>query len=147
MGTSQRICFSDCWLSFAAHPAQEDSAVSFTVGSRDMDFHLATPTQCSLDAAGGEFGGEGRNRTCLPARGAGTTVLKTATATRHASLSVGITAKRKCEGRGGAVRQTSAHLLDRLDDLSEVRKFSRLKLGINLLPINNDLKRAARARS
>src|SRR4029077_5532860 len=39
--------------------------------------------------AGGseEFGGEGRNRTCPPARSVGATVLKTATTTRHASLS------------------------------------------------------------
>jgi hypothetical protein len=44
------------------------------------------------------------------------------------------------------VRQNSAYLLDRLDDLSEVRKFSRLELGINLLAINDDLKRAARTR-
>jgi hypothetical protein len=45
------------------------------------------------------------------------------------------------------VRQTSAYLLDRFDDLSEVRKFTRLELGINLLAINNDLKRAAGTRS
>ena len=45
------------------------------------------------------------------------------------------------------MKQTSAHLLDSLDDLSEVRKLTRVELGINLLPINDDLKRAARTRS
>src|SRR5215471_5528629 len=83
-----------CWLNFDAHPAQDESDVSLRICSRDMRFTsfegVVPPTgrwlQCNRKSKSN--GGEDRNRTYL-ATCVTTTVLKTARATRHPSLSEG----------------------------------------------------------
>ena len=99
-----------CWLNFAAHPAQDESDVSVRICSRDIWVHLLRlvchsersrgipvnqrsirqrDPSTSLHSAQDDHrrsGGEDRNRTYL-ATCVTTTVLKTARATRHPSLS------------------------------------------------------------
>ena len=106
MGSCGKTCRRACWLNFDAHPAQDESDVSFRICSRDMWFTSlrsicrfcevaicdeisATCTRQSksaIDRMTIEDGGEDRNRTYL-ATCVATTVLKTARATRHPSLS------------------------------------------------------------
>src|SRR5215831_5254907 len=97
MGSCGKTCRRACWLSFDAHPAQDESDVSFRICSRDMRFTsfegVVPPTgrwlQCNRKSKIENRklnGGEDRNRTYL-ATCAATTVLKTARATRHPSLS------------------------------------------------------------
>jgi len=38
MGSCGKTCRRACWLSFDAHPAQDESDVSFRICSRDMWF-------------------------------------------------------------------------------------------------------------
>src|SRR6476659_10529301 len=38
MGSCGKTCRRDCWLNFDAHPAQDESDVSFRICSRDMWF-------------------------------------------------------------------------------------------------------------
>src|SRR6266516_1973768 len=97
MGSCGTTCRRACWLNLEAHPAQEDSEVSFRICSRDIE--ITSFPWSSLPPAGRRWlhsnrkskiqnrrGGEDRNRTYLATCGA-TTVLKTARATRHPSLS------------------------------------------------------------
>src|SRR5215475_14008517 len=97
IGSCGKTCRRACWLSFDAHPAQDESDVSFRICSRDMRFTsfegVVPPTgrwlQCNRKSKIENRklnGGEDRNRTYL-ATCAATTVLKTARATRHPSLS------------------------------------------------------------
>src|SRR5205823_4666461 len=82
-GSCRKTCDRAFWLNFDAHPAQDESDVSLRICSRDMrspPFHSLGKRQ--------ETGGEDRNRTYPdPAAAGPTTVLKTARATRHPSLS------------------------------------------------------------
>src|SRR5215475_13297727 len=97
MGSCGKTCRRACWLNFDAHPAQDESDVSFRICSRDMRFtssqvvvpHTGQWLRCNrkLQTENRKSnGGEDRNRTYLAACVA-TTVLKTARATRHPSLS------------------------------------------------------------
>jgi hypothetical protein len=97
MGSCGKTCRRACWLNFDAHPAQDESDVSFRICSRDMRFTsfevVVPPTgrrlQCNRKSKienQESNGGEDRNRTYL-ATCVATTVLKTARATRHPSLS------------------------------------------------------------
>src|SRR5881296_1259274 len=96
MGSCGKTCRRACWLNLEAHPAHDESEVSFRICSRDIPFtpfRIAAATvalwaTCAFRAAKRiqEIGGEDRNRTYL-ATCAATTVLKTARATRHPSLS------------------------------------------------------------
>src|SRR5437870_10669373 len=99
MGSCGKTCRRACWLNLEAHPAHDESEVSFRICSRDIPFTpfriaaatvalwatRAFPTAKRLQGLQ-EMGGEDRNRTYL-ATCAATTVLKTARATRHPSLS------------------------------------------------------------
>src|SRR6476620_5513366 len=110
MGSCGKTCRRACWLNFDAHPAQDESDVSFRICSRDMwftSFRLFCHSERSrgismnhtsiwprdsstslLSTQDDErrSGGEDRNRTYLDTC-VTTTVLKTAGATRHPSLS------------------------------------------------------------
>src|SRR5512133_3557077 len=100
MGSCGKTCRRACWLNFDAHPAQDESAVSFRICSRDMwftSFPVAVAVAVVLRATRAfrtakrlqgliQIRGEDRNRTYL-ATCVVTTVLKTARATRHPSLS------------------------------------------------------------
>ena len=100
MGSCGKTCRRACWLNFDAHPAQDESDVSFRICSRDMwftSFPIAVAVAVALRATGAfrtakrlqgliQIRGEDRNRTYL-ATCVATTVLKTARATRHPSLS------------------------------------------------------------
>src|SRR5437870_2219045 len=99
MGSCGKTCRRACWLNLEAHPAHDESEVSFRICSRDIPFTpfriaaatvalwatRAFPTAKRLQGLQ-EMGGEDRNRTYL-ATCAATAVLKTARATRHPSLS------------------------------------------------------------
>src|SRR5437867_11925540 len=100
MGSCGKTCRRACWLNLEAHPAQDESEVSVRICSRDVEVHLLSPatavavalwascafrTAKRLQELQGKSG-EDRNRTYL-ATCAATTVLKTARATRHPSLS------------------------------------------------------------
>src|ERR1700682_3684631 len=81
-GSCRKTCDRAFWLSFDAHPAQDESDVSLRICSRDMrspPFHSLGKRQ--------KTGGEDRNRTYPGPQDGPTTVLKTARATRHPSLS------------------------------------------------------------
>ena len=98
MGSCGKTCRRACWLNFDAHPAEDESEVSLRICSRDMrftSFHgvFVPPAgrwlQCNRKSKienRKSNGGEDRNRTYL-ATCVTTTVLKTARATRHPSLS------------------------------------------------------------
>src|SRR5262249_17973078 len=100
MGSCGKTCRRACWLNFDAHPAQDESDVSLRICSRDMRFtsfhRVSNCDRKSPDLSGTiqnrnsknrKLGsGEDRNRTYL-ATCVATTVLKTARATRHPSLS------------------------------------------------------------
>src|SRR6476620_7504646 len=100
MGSCGKTCRRACWLNFDAHPAQDESDVSFRICSRDMwftSFPIAAAVAVALRATRAfrtakrlqgliQIRGEDRNRTYL-ATCVATTVLKTAKATRHPSLS------------------------------------------------------------
>src|SRR5215470_15498132 len=97
IGSCGKTCRRACWLNFDAHPAQDESDVSFRICSRDMRFtsflrfsifELRFAIEIVPPAAreNRKLGGEDRNRTYL-ANCMATTVLKTARATRHPSLS------------------------------------------------------------
>src|SRR5262245_42178140 len=97
IGSCGKTCRRACWLNFDAHPAQDESDVSLRICSRDMRFTpfevVVPPTgrwlQCNRKSKIENWksnSGEDRNRTYLATRVA-TTVLKTARATRHPSLS------------------------------------------------------------
>src|SRR5215475_698889 len=99
IGSCGKTCRRACWLNFDAHPAQDESDVSLRICSRDMRFTsfegVVPPTgrwlQCNRKSKienRKSNGGEDRNRTYL-ATCVTTTVLKTARATRHPSLSEG----------------------------------------------------------
>src|SRR4029077_19211946 len=82
-GSCRKTCDRAFWLNFDAHPAQDESDVSLRICSRDM----RSPPFPSLSNRL-KIGGEDRNRTYPdPAHAGSTTVLKTARATRHPSLS------------------------------------------------------------
>src|SRR5213593_2606642 len=100
MGSCGKTCRRACWLNLEAHPAQDESEVSLRICSRDIEVHLLSPatavavalwatcafrTAKRLQELQGKSG-EDRNRTYL-ATCVATTVLKTARATRHPSLS------------------------------------------------------------
>src|SRR5881296_853047 len=100
MGSCGKTCRRACWLNLEAHPAQDESEVSLRICSRDIEVHLPSPatavavalwatcafrTAKRLQELQGKSG-EDRNRTYL-ATCVATTVLKTARATRHPSLS------------------------------------------------------------
>src|ERR1700724_4682018 len=40
MGSCRKTCVRACWLNLAAHPAQDESAVSLRICSRDIPVHL-----------------------------------------------------------------------------------------------------------
>src|SRR5881409_4315465 len=100
MGSCGKTCRRACWLNLEAHPAQDESEVSLRICSRDIEVHLLSPATavavalwatCAFRTAKRlqelrEKSGEDRNRT-YPAACTPTTVLKTARATRHPSLS------------------------------------------------------------
>ena len=100
MGSCGKTCRRACWLNLEAHPAQDESDVSLRICSRDIEVHLLSPVivvavalwaTCAFRTAKRlqelqKYGGEDRNRT-YPATCVATTVLKTARATRHPSLS------------------------------------------------------------
>src|SRR5436309_10844076 len=100
MGSCGKTCRRACWLNLEAHPAQDESEVSLRICSRDIEVHLLSPATavavalwatCAFRTAKRlqelqEKSGEDRNRTYL-ATCTATTVLKTARATRHPSLS------------------------------------------------------------
>src|SRR5215217_4741916 len=97
MGSCGKTCRRACWLNFDAHPAQDESDVSLRICSRDIDVtsfqSVGSPTGRWLQLNRKSeienrelIGGEDRNRTYL-ATCVATTVLKTARATRHPSLS------------------------------------------------------------
>src|ERR1043166_5185109 len=110
MGSCGKTCRRACWLNLDAHPAHDESDVSLRICSRDIVIHplslvchsersrgipmihfLVEPRDpwTSLRFAQDDekrFGGEDRNLTYLDTR-VTTTVLKTARATRHPSLS------------------------------------------------------------
>src|SRR4029453_17488917 len=96
MGSCGKTCRRACWLSLDAHPAQDESDVSLRICSRDMwftSFVVLPPAGRWLHGDRRSAienrkckGGEDRNRTYL-ATCVATTVLKTARATRHPSLS------------------------------------------------------------
>src|SRR5437016_2345495 len=100
MGSCGKTCRRACWLNLEAHPAQDESEVSLRICSRDIwvtpfpiaaEVPVALPTTRAFRTAKRlqgpiEIRGEDRNRTYL-ATCAATTVLKTARATRHPSLS------------------------------------------------------------
>src|SRR4029453_15778431 len=82
-GSCRKTCDRAFWLNFDAHPAQDESDVRLRICSRHMrspPFHWLSNRQ--------KMDGEDRNRTYPdPAAAGTTTVLKTARATRHPSLS------------------------------------------------------------
>src|SRR5262249_4063311 len=99
IGSCGKTCRRACWLNLEAHPAQDESDVSFRICSRDMWF---TSFHVALVPPAGRWlqhnrksaienqkltSGEDRNRTYLVPLSGTTTVLKTAGATRHPSLS------------------------------------------------------------
>ena len=100
MGSCGKTCRRACWLNLDAHPAQDESDVSLRICSRDIEVHLLSPATAVGVALGATCAfrtakrlqelqaktGEDRNRT-YPAACTATTVLKTARATRHPSLS------------------------------------------------------------
>jgi hypothetical protein len=98
-GSCRKTCDRAFWLNFDAHPAQDESDVSLRICSRDMRSPPFTNAECGLSRGRRSFriphsafririGGEDRNRTYPdPAAAGPTTVLKTARATRHPSLS------------------------------------------------------------
>src|SRR5437870_11885146 len=81
-GNCRKTCDRAFWLSFDAHPAQDESDVSLRICSRDM----RSPPFPSLGKQD-KRDGEDRNRTYPSPQNGPTTVLKTARATRHPSLS------------------------------------------------------------
>ena len=106
MGSCGKTCRRACWLNLEAHPAHDESEVSFRICSRDIEVTSFPKIWISefrfsierMTPAWGIrkspiqnrkwIGGEDRNRTYLgPAGAESTTVLKTARATRHPSLS------------------------------------------------------------
>ena len=98
IGSCGKTCRRACWLNLEAHPAQDESDVSLRICSRDILFtsfrsicrgrRVACLTRLTPPSLQKKFGGEDRNRTYLgPAVAGSTTVLKTARATRHPSLS------------------------------------------------------------
>src|SRR5215468_6500154 len=98
IGSCGKTCRRACWLNLEAHPAQDESDVRLRICSRDIDVTslqeicvpparrwLQSNRKSAMEIR--KFGGgEDRNRTYLAACAA-TTVLKTARATRHPSLS------------------------------------------------------------
>src|SRR6266481_2241474 len=94
-GSCRKTCDRAFWLSFDAHPAQDESDVSLRICSRDMrsppfgkSLRFDLGSDARLLAHQTSLGGEDRNRTYPdPAHTGPTTVLKTARATRHPSLS------------------------------------------------------------
>src|SRR6058998_3347010 len=100
MGSCGKTCRRACWLNLEAHPAQDESEVSLRICSRDIEVHLLSPVTAVAVALWATRAfrtakrlhelqkktGEDRNRTYL-ATCVATTVLKTARATRHPSLS------------------------------------------------------------
>src|SRR5438046_5216870 len=100
MGSCGKTCRRACWLNLEAHPAQDESEVSLRICSRDIEVHLLSPVTAVAVALWATRAfrtakrlqelqkktGEDRNRT-YPATCVATTVLKTARATRHPSLS------------------------------------------------------------
>src|SRR5213082_3677719 len=97
-GSCGKTCRRACWLNLEAHPAQDESDVSLRICSRDIPFtsfqsicrgrRVACLMRLTQPPLQKKFGGEDRNRTYLgPACTGSTTVLKTARATRHPSLS------------------------------------------------------------
>src|SRR5881296_2829977 len=120
MGSCGKTCRRACWLNLEAHPAQDESEVSLRICSRDIEVHLLSPatavavalwatcafrTAKRLQELQGKSG-EDRNRTYL-ATCAATTVLKTARATRHPSLSRKKKTPNSDKSRAGAQRPTS----------------------------------------
>src|SRR5216117_3439761 len=99
-GSCRKTCERAFWLNFDAHPAQDESDVSLRICSRDIEVHLLSPVTAVAVALWATRAfrtakrlqelqkktGEDRNRT-YPATCVATTVLKTARATRHPSLS------------------------------------------------------------
>src|SRR6516225_3940712 len=51
MGSCGKTCRRACWLSFDAHPAQDESDVSFRICSRDMRFTSFPISDCGLRIA------------------------------------------------------------------------------------------------
>ena len=99
MGSCGKTCRRACWLNLEAHPAQDESEVNLRICSRDIWFtpfqsicrgrRVACLMRLTQPPLQKKFGGEDRNRTYLdPACAESTTVLKTARATRHPSLSL-----------------------------------------------------------
>src|SRR6478609_2248365 len=104
-GSCRKTCDRAFWLNFDAHPAQDESDVSLRICSRDMrsppfwnaEFGFRN-AECGMMCSGCLFciphsafrigiGGEDRNRTYPDPQNGPATVLKTAKATRHPSLS------------------------------------------------------------
>src|SRR6266550_8531005 len=79
-GRSCKTSVNACCGSLAAHPAQEESEVSFNIGWRTSIVEFEFRNLVSR-------GGEDRNRTYPGSQNGPATVLKTARATRHPSLS------------------------------------------------------------
>src|SRR5262252_8352383 len=76
MGSCGKTCRRACWLNFDAHPAQDESDVSFRICSRDIwftSFDVVVPStarrlQCNRKSKIENLksnGGEDRNRTYL----------------------------------------------------------------------------------
>src|SRR5213078_16316 len=100
IGSCGKTCRRASWLNLEAHPAQDESEVSLRICSRDIEVHLLSPVTAVAVALWATRAfrtakrlqelqkktGEDRNRT-YPATCVATTVLKTARATRHPSLS------------------------------------------------------------
>ena len=95
-GSCRKTCDRAFWLNFDAHPAQDESDVSLRICSRDMrsppfgkslSLSLRFDVDADLLAHQTSLGGEDRNRTYPDPQNGPTTVLKTARATRHPSLS------------------------------------------------------------
>src|SRR6516225_1317577 len=71
MGSCGKTCRRACWLNFDAHPALDESDVSFRICSRDIWFTslpVVAPASCLCDWLGANATkerGEDRNRTYL----------------------------------------------------------------------------------
>src|SRR5947208_1323678 len=91
VGSCRKTCNRASWLNLAAQPAQVESDVSVRICSRDNLLHLLS-RRVRLRRRG-RFLAERAGIEPAPALASATTVLKTARATRHPSLS----GKRKAE--------------------------------------------------